>query len=116
MATRTLTGAAGATALVVPLPTVWTIPADGCRNHIYEGFRTISTSCVPPQFDGVWHDGGYYSPGVCPASHTLGCTVTDVEGWAEAGGAGRTVAPGESAYFCVPSWVSVFLPGPSPQC
>ena len=110
MATRTLSGtgaATGATALVVPLPTVFTVPADGCRNHIYEGFRTVSTSCVPPMFNQVWYSKGYYSPGVCPSSYSIGCTVTDVEGWGDlatgvSGFAGQTIAPGESAYYCVP--------------
>jgi len=110
MATRTLTGATGVTALVVPLPTVWTVPSDGCRNQIYEGFRTISTSCVPPQFNGVWYSKGYYSPGVCPGSYTIGCTVTDVEGWTDlvtgvGGIPGQSISPGESAYYCVPSYV-----------
>ena len=90
---------------VQPLTTVWTPPA-GCPTIVQ--FQSISgvgspvadQHCAPPNYQNVWWNNGYYSPGVCPSGYTVAATI----------GSGQTlndnlVGPDQTAGICVPRWV-----------
>lgn len=61
-------------------------------------FSEFDTECEPPDFDVIWEEDGYHSPGICYSGYTAGCSLT----W-------RDVKPGQTAYNCVPMCV---LPTP----
>lgn len=74
----------------VPLTTVWT-PECG---SILSSDQTSTASCQPPNWDVVWLEFGYYSPGICFNGYTAGCDITY-----------RDIEPGETAMNCVPRYV-----------
>ncbi|KAL6401765.1 hypothetical protein AUP68_14219 [Ilyonectria robusta] len=81
---------------IVPLTTVWS-PPDGCPSIVtFGGFATITLSCYPPDYESLWYNYGFYSPGICPSGYTSGCTPTDTD-------YGGPIRPTETAAVCVPS-------------
>lgn len=80
------------TAPVGPLPTVFT-PPDPC-----DGF-----DCMPPGYSDYWYSSiGYYSPAICPLSHTADCTrPSDLCNGIQ----GPTQTQGEFAWRCCPRLV-----------
>lgn len=58
---------------VVPLTTVWTAPND-CPTIVPHGREEEwYETCAPPNYEAVFVNDGYYSPGVCPSGYTVGC-------------------------------------------
>lgn len=86
-----------------PLTTVWTGPS-GCSTII----RTNGPDeCHPPEFTDLWSSGhGYYSPGICPESYSIGCTAHTLGSVAN----GNPIYSSETVGFCVPRYVVHSLP------
>ncbi|KAF5026414.1 hypothetical protein F66182_1479 [Fusarium sp. NRRL 66182] len=80
---------------IAPLTTIWTV-GEGCASVVtFANLASIDASCYPPDYERVWYDGGYYSPGICPSGYTSGCRPSS--------GDGEPVKTTETAVICVPS-------------
>ncbi|EPS38985.1 hypothetical protein H072_7242 [Dactylellina haptotyla CBS 200.50] len=86
--------------LAVPLTTIWTPPA-GCDRIVTFQSRGANDGCAPPQYEQIWYNNGYYSPGICPSGYTVGCTAQGQTVNFE------TINAEETAALCVPSLISI---------
>lgn len=75
----------------VPLTTVFTHDL-GCRPPLED---LASSACWPSLYYRVWDNGGFFSPGICPSSYTVGCTGS---GYLN----GVVIQAGETAGICIP--------------
>ena len=77
-----------------PVPSLTTVWTPECSS-IFHFYETSTKSCLPPEYDAVWDNNGYYSPGICFSGYTSGCSPT----WY------NDIEPGETAAHCVPRYV-----------
>lgn len=84
---------------IVPMTEIWTAPP-GCSTIVpwNEGEGDLyHDACGPPAFTEVWFHDGYYSPGVCPAGYTVGCSETSgIVNF-------QLIQSGQTAGLCVPT-------------
>ncbi|CRK26841.1 hypothetical protein BN1723_013894 [Verticillium longisporum] len=83
----------------VALYTRWTAPS-GCPTIVKPSVDpTHFEECGLPNHVPVFLNGGYYSPGICPESYSIGCMAGPIDAQVN----GEPVDENETVGFCVPT-------------